>query len=286
MQLTLYFSSNDFIKIDILPEFKKWFEFYKEKNAAESNCLELSSRTEPYTRSKIDKFVNKSLIYNAWETILVNINMLEKQMSASHRLNLPASFDFSQQTLNKIHRFFTAHSINSNLPKYLLDPINESVHELESFCSTDNKAYIARQGKIKGLEFRGNSLTKNNYFDLSNLPPISNTIDYSKGIPVLLNDFILGKPYIQAFYDEDNPCNSDITGRTVSDGGFVIDINQNRKKLYQSAKFSRWCKHYGLEIDKLPLENQIGSVTDISCSLKKIYYHFLLGFNLERIWFS
>lgn len=283
MKIKLFFTNNDYVIIDVYSQFNEWFDYFYHLSK-DNHYLELFSKVEPYKKNFISRYKQKKLIDHCWGVIVENSYLLHKEYNLTID-NLPTSFNFSQNTLNNIHRFFTKNSMSEKLPKHLLKPINECVHTLESFCPTSNKSFVKKLGTIKALELRGKTKESSFYYQLSSKERkiSSSYIDYSLGLPVFLNDFILGKPYIQSFYDEDNPREDDITGRAVSDGGFVIDINHNRKKLYQSKRFLKWFENHNLKTNNLPLETQIGYVKESSCSLKKIYYHFLLGFDLKEI---
>jgi len=100
-----------------------------------------------------------------------------------------------------------------------------------------------------------------------------NTLDefqksYSNNYPnVLLTEEIQGKSYLRAFADNDNPTLSDVSGRYGSYGGFLIDIYQHRKQIYESKEFNNWLEGYSLKKENLPLEHPLGQVIDSSLAL-------------------
>jgi hypothetical protein len=216
---------------------------------------------------------------------------------------LPNKFNYDQALLNTIHRFFTYNSawallgcnndMSGNTPiDYVdvpnpFDPsfiptdlrtfftainnLNVSVHELEMFCTTTNKDMILntiKENKKIVVDVRNSHEYTNNgwiYF--------GNTLDefqksYSNTYPnVILTEEIQGKSYLRAFADNDDPTQSDVTGRYGSYGGFLIDIYQHRKQIYESKEFNDWLETYGLKKENLPLEHPLGQIIESSLLL-------------------
>jgi hypothetical protein len=100
-----------------------------------------------------------------------------------------------------------------------------------------------------------------------------NTLDnfqklYSNNYPtVMMTEEIQGKSYLRAFADHDDPTQLDVTGRYGSYGGFLIDVYQHNRQIYESKEFNTWLKSYGLKKEDLPLEHPLGQVIDSSLSL-------------------
>jgi hypothetical protein len=219
---------------------------------------------------------------------------------------LPEKFNYDQQILNSIHRFFTYNAmwlsdlendpntvnpfdINFKFPKnmpphYWTDIIviiNDAVHELEHVANpTPNKEYVDAHYPIYALEVLPTAHDDWMLFTEQEAKLQSTYFDHTADTLVLLNRSILGKPFIQSFYEHDNPTLKDCTGRLGSHGGFIIDVNDNRKKLYQSEKFKSWVESHNLDYDKLPLEFPIGYVED---STKPLHYFFDHSKDFENV---
>ena len=60
---------------------------------------------------------------------------------------------------------------------------------------------------------------------------------------------------------EDDDLNAkDCTGRLGSYGGFYIDLDDNRKKIYRSEQFNNYLRKHGRSLNNTPLEFPIGYV--------------------------
>jgi hypothetical protein len=93
-------------------------------------------------------------------------------------------------------------------------------------------------------------------------------LDYSGGPIVTLSRSILGKCFLQSFYEEDDPTCDDCGGRQMSSGGFYVDIDDTRRRIYESPEFNSWLKKYSLNRTECPLEFQLGNVVESSDDLK------------------
>jgi hypothetical protein len=200
-------------------------------------------------------------------------------------------FDCNQETLNFWHRFFTYNVLwfpnkdilpNPYDTKFVLpdnvqhqdwfsivDKINVAVHKLEIYTvPLANKKLIAEQYPLAELTF----MPDRQHTDLSTWFPFTkdeqqhnfNSYIDSLDSMVLLNTSILGKSVLQAFYEHDDPTADDCTGRLGSFGGFVIDLTDNRRQLYQSMEFQRWLKQYNLDDTQIPYEFPIGTIATTS----------------------
>lgn len=271
---------------------KKWFYYFKGiSNWYKCNFFPDNSFKAFDT---IKKSINPEF---EWRNIKSAINLLEN-LGFQFPVDLPKEFDKNQKTLNYLHRFFTYNILwyhdnkkNPCLNPYdnnfkldetmsfqqwldILDEINQSVHRLESYAiPQDNLKFIRNTFPLcfynliptrtttdltTWLDF--DDFDKNNnykYFDYFN------EIDHDNQL-ILLNESILGKSVLQSFSDEDDVNARDCTGRLGSFGGFIIDLNQNRNKIYQSEKFKKWAHRQQCRVNLLPLEFPIGYLKNIS----------------------
>jgi hypothetical protein len=301
MKLKLNFLKNNFILIQVFEENLTWFNFFKDRkncNHYDPNFVRKSLFT--YIDRSNTEYSAHLEIY--WSSIKENTEYLKSQ-NFKLPYELPDEFNYSQELLNTIHRVFTYSSswalskcnndMSGNTPLScpdILNPFDESftptdlskfftainnlnvaVHELETFCTTVNKNMVLRvKNKNNNIvvDVRNSHEYTNNgwiYF--------GNTLDefqksYSNNYPnVILTEEIQGKSYLRAFADNDDPTQLDVTGRYGSYGGFLIDIYQHRKQIYESEEFNNWLEGHGLKKENLPLEHPLGQVIDSSLAL-------------------
>jgi hypothetical protein len=86
---------------------------------------------------------------------------------------------------------------------------------------------------------------------------------------VILNESILGKSVLQSFSENDNPNAQDCTGRLGSYGGFIIELDDNRKNIYRSKEFISWAQSHNRVFNSLPLEFPIGYIPDFKNQCRK-----------------
>jgi hypothetical protein len=93
---------------------------------------------------------------------------------------------------------------------------------------------------------------------------------------IIMSEEIQGKSYLRAFIDNDDPREIDISGRSGSYGGFIIDLVEDRKKIYQSEEFNNWLNLYNLKKEELPLEWPLGKIREVTQPLYEFkYYDFI-----------
>jgi hypothetical protein len=277
----------------------KWFTYYQKLS------LENFYDAIPVRHSICYDPLDPDKIKEHWKTI---VDSLEQLRNLGYKLpwQMPQEFDGKQSTLNVLHRFFTYNSMwffesknlpnpfdpnfkpgqkilnpfdpNFGLPKKinfeswtrLIDPINKSVHALESTTDlTDNKQFICKQLPLPGIHvLQSNMFHPDKQFLEEDQTWLSFTeeeqqINYTyfdSDLPlVILDSAILGKCVMQSFAEDDDFTAKDCTGRLGSYGGFWIDLTDNRKQIYQSDYFKKWLeKHF--YVWGVPLEFPIGYV--------------------------
>ena len=276
MYIKLQYALNQTITIKLFdnPAVIKWF-----------NCYQGSRYQQSWIHTnkfKIFKFLQPLIYpgYNSkrWNTIKSTLSKLE-QLGYNIPFKLPVKFTDDQNLLNQLHRFFTYNVLwhQSSQPNPydkdfttdlgfqewhdLLDKINTSVHFLELSSTTNNRkildrfpiSYIWINLKKKSfdtvLEFDETDQQENYKYFANDPRPL-----------VLLDGSILGKSVLQSFLDNDDPTCKDCSGRTVSHGGFMIDLNNSRSQIYSSKEFLAWTEKF--KLGQLPLEFPIGYVTN------------------------
>jgi len=292
MQLKLIFPNTHIsIQLKQHPTIEKWFKFFQTLTNNQPDYYRMFFSDEFRLLPGSDFIDYKT----QWKIIQDSIDTMR---SAGYTVpfDLPPEFDFNQQTLNTLHRFFTYNcdwwyrqSIEPNpfdgkfrppadwdFSKWysIIGQINEAVHSLEMCTQTDTKLLyrsnpaqfflptwvINNPASITGELIRTCYLPFDSYDQSFNYEPM----DFSRGAPVTLNASILGKCMLQSYFEEDDPTARDASGREGSYGGYCIHLNRRREEIYRSEHFGQWAARHGRTVDSMPLEFQIGHVTGTS----------------------
>jgi hypothetical protein len=164
--------------------------------------------------------------------------------------------EFSRQDLNKIHRYFTTAtsfntwSLNSEriiersdsnyfiFNSRLID-INSAVHIFEGYYSTENKIAVKSNNIVT---FQAKDQPTDYY---SHEPGDWRYLDYDLEFDVFIEYAICGKSYFQAFIDNDDPREWDITAQFSSHANtFYIDNDNKRNDTMKGEVFKTWLKNH------------------------------------------
>jgi hypothetical protein len=195
--------------------------------------------------------------------------------------DIPETFSSDQDLLNRLHRYYTesASEIDTKSELFkLVSKINYCVHELEEFTPSDNPTYVS------DLWFHVDDypIPMDCWIDLDDQQQENyKFFDYDYDYTVRLDRSILGKCVLQAFVEDDDPNARDCTGRLGSFGGFFIDTNKKLKELYESDRFTKWCRRHGKQPREFPLEFVIGKVQQFSDEPGEYKNKILAGLNFE-----
>jgi hypothetical protein len=295
MKLQVVFQDDSFVDLVLFQNntVLKWFKHFQ--------CYQENYHLPKLAKSPNHKNIGSD-IGNYWNQIKVSINELEN-IGYRFPLLIADKFDYSQDTLNKLHRFFTYNILwyrdynNENpfdkdfeLPNGItfqnwldiLDKINVSVHYLEQFTiEHENKKFLRDQFSYLNIAFappaRKSHTDLDSWLDFDDEDQLHNFNEYmSLESPlVILSQSVLGKYVLKSFCENDDPNALDCTGRLGSFGSFEIELDDNRKKFYRSDKFIQWAASYGRTTESLPLEFPIGYLPDptrqIDLLLRKVY---------------
>lgn len=181
------------------------------------------------------------------------INAFNASMDFQFPFEVTASTEFTRKDLNTIHRYFTTGSsfrswtldseklIETNNPLFAefqqrISAINDAVHTLEKYYDTPNKT---QSKEVDILSFQLCSQNRKDYFQ--HQVGDWRYLDYNLEYDVFMNYAICGKDHFQAYIDDDDPRNWDITSQYSSYYNFFyIDINGERNKIMSSPKFKLW----------------------------------------------
>ena len=236
---------------------------------------------------------NSDTISKHWGEILEGLNGM-KELGNEINKQFPNEFDFSQETLNVLHRIFTyvdlyhfneiseypycdnySHPTNISWEHYhsIVNKINSGVHSLESWVKpTDNLIFAQENFDLPRILYcvKNYSTFKMNWceFDNEEYKQNFNFLSYDKSNLVILRETILGKSPLTSFINNDNPNLPDCTGRFATDGSLSILLDDDLQKLYNSDNFNSWCSSYGKTPSDFPLEFAIGYVEDSSNELR------------------
>jgi hypothetical protein len=296
MQLKLIFpNSHITIELKQHPTIEKWFKFFQNITNQQPDYYRMffSDEFRLPRRPKIDH-------KKQWKIIQDSLTVM-RDAGYCMPFEIPAEFDFSQSTLNQLHRFFTyncdwwhqqetkPNPFDNNFrppPEWdfaywhsIIRQINQAVHTLEVCVTTPTKLLYQEPGgkmilpswilntpaSITGELIEIRYLPFDSYEQSCNYEPM----DFSRGAPVTLNASILGKCMLQSYFEEDDPTAEDARGREGSYGGYCIHLNRRREEIYRSEHFRQWAASYGRTVDSLPLEFQIGHV--VGTSMEDLY---------------
>lgn len=297
MMIKLNFENNNHILIKLFdkPAIRRWRATYKQATTEVENFY----RMRPIKNIFATEYPFQVIVDGEWNIIKTVFDRLRK-INCEIPFDVPDQFDHKQSTLNTLHRYYTGYAAEAHLPDnlrmiqienngifeyerhmsltswlLLIDKINQSVHKLENFVHTSTKSFMYSNYPLSYLDFTESlnsiDLSKKSYitrFDDTEQELNCDQLDYSDGPIVTMSRSILGKCFLQSFYEEDDPTCSDCGGRQMSCGGFYIDIDDTRKRVYESSEFDSWLKKYNLNRTECPLEFQLGNVIETTSDLK------------------
>ena len=214
-----------------------------------------------------------------------------------HKDSLINQDDAAQDLLNKLHRSFTTSTkyhyagnkiliwnerIESafTIPDgklarvlYLTEIVNEMVHDTEYYMKTHRKT-SDRNKVLNQVELLANITNDNPYTDLGPYYTLKGWFttyteeDYSyfsdsNEYDVWVGRDILGKDFIHAYYDCDDPTNWDVTGSLGYSGKIAMDVGPTVKAdILQSDNFHAWLDGYGVKYSKKMGGMPLGTIVE------------------------
>jgi hypothetical protein len=181
------------------------------------------------------------------------IDEFNSSMDFKFPFEIRDNIEFTRKDLNTIHRYFTTGSsfrswtldseklIETNSPLFetfqkRLSAINDAVHILDNYYDNGRKK---QSTNVDILSFQPVSQDRLDYFQ--HQVGDWRYLDYDLEYDVFMNYAICGKDYFQAYIDDDDPRNWDITSQYSSYYNFFyIDVNGERNKVMSSHEFKLW----------------------------------------------
>jgi hypothetical protein len=168
----------------------------------------------------------------------------------------------TQQTLNRLHRYAVVGTEfrnrwlengpatfdwvdynNDNEFMYLLNLLNQKIHALEDLVRTPHRHdfyQLVNTMEIRMLASKYEDVTVYQEGTDLDIPDSMHPHLRLSGYDVWIKKDLLGKDYITAFADHDDPTQFDVRPPPMTSGGLHIDLNQCRDKLYREPEFINW----------------------------------------------
>lgn len=219
---------------------------------------------------KVDWPYYKKLDSTAFTIVDTIIDVINKINTLEYLSPLPekitrnqfTSFDLTtQHLLNRLHRYcvvgtecrnrwlyhdaptFEWVQWDDDQYMYLLNLLNQSIHSLEEYVKTPHRVKFSRTISSQQINFCASRYTDVDiYADGADLEIPDSMQDQLRisGYDVWIKKDILGKDFITAFADHDNPAEFDVRPPPMISGGLSIDFNNGKDTLYRSEEFQTW----------------------------------------------
>jgi len=187
----------------------------------------------------------------------------------------------AQQVLNRLHRYAVVAADTRNrwvmneppsyewVPydvekfDYAINLLNQNIHNLEQCVNTPHKDKFHGVWRSTEILFDASKYSDVNiYHDDVDVGIADDMFPHLRltGYDVWIKKDLLGKDYITAFADHDDPVEFDVRPPTMYSGGIHIDQNSGKDDIYYSTEFVNWLgssptDHHG----NYPLGNIVGN---------------------------
>jgi hypothetical protein len=198
------------------------------------------------------------------------LNVIKTINSSSYLCPLPeivtkdqlSRLDLStQQLLNRLHRYavvatefgnrwhhngqeeFNPVPYTNDEFMYNINVLNQSIHYLEEYVITPHKQEFLRQVQTVEFVFESSKYQDVDVFLDGSAVAIPDEMQQHlrlSGYDVWIKKDLLGKDFITAFADHDDPAQFDIRPPPTISGGIAIDLDQGRDNLFDSPLFAAW----------------------------------------------
>jgi hypothetical protein len=282
-----------------IPFLKVMFETFEKEFRSGPSLGYTRSKNLPYIREQAKRLVDSVDELNA-----MGYNYpYQVQLDSFDNCDLAG-----QELLNKLHRSFTTAQRDhyQHPPKfvwsdrfdseftvdpkdldrmlYLTETLNNAVHNTEHYMmtpyKTTNFGEVIQQVEVKSLvtnEISKVHTDKGPYETLSGWFQKYTEEDYelfsdSDEYDVWVGRDILGKDFIHAFYDYDDPTNWDVTGQLGYSGKIAMDVGTVTKSMViKSDNFKQWLDKYNVPYSKKMGGMPLGTVIEGKDLLRAFY---------------
>jgi hypothetical protein len=275
------------------PFVKKWTDHFC--NMQKVYDIDYHAETQPVYH--ITREIND--IHKDIENLITSIKKVNNFPFDVEKITYNNLFDNhfeGQKILNEIHRYFTTagRTINEHNghwsdnfdSKFTFNEenkeefghhhalINDWVHELDQSILTPRKE-IDFKNQIVNLQFEFGAQKLDCRFDEGTYVNISEEdymyADDNIDIDVWCGNDILGKDYIEAYYDHDDPTQWDVTPINGHSGKFKINVasqwyekdstDNTLQQLVKSNNFQSWLENWGVEYVPEMVGMPLGKIT-------------------------
>lgn len=258
----LHFATNSgTVVVDLLDnEFVDfWLEHFL--NMHQRYTLDIRSVEWPYLRPRdhlIPDLIQRTVDIAEQINSLPDIQPLPETVLASTLM--PLNLD-TQRFLNRLHRYlvtatelrdrwhwagpaeFAWRPYDDQQFQYLLNLLNQTIHALEEYVVTPHRQQFNRFITSREVSFSASRYQDVNIYhddvDLS-IPNHMQRHLCLHGHDVWIKKDILGKDFITAFADHDDPLAFDVRSPPMISGGLMFDINSSRTDLFHHPAFAAW----------------------------------------------
>lgn len=183
---------------------------------------------------------------------------LPETVTAQQLLSLDLN---TQQVLNRLHRYAVVCSDYRDrwcqsgpvmfewIPweneqfMYLTNLLNQSIHQLENYVITPHKQEFSQSIQTVEFVFESSLYQDVDVFAAGAEIAVPEHMQQHlklSGYDVWVKKDLLGKDFVTAFADHDDPDQFDIRPQNIISGGIAIDVNSWRDSFFNSAAFTSW----------------------------------------------
>ena len=232
-----------------------------------------------FTTSMITKYKTPYLSKKLQKDILdMKKNGATHYQISDFIINHPTLEDFYQLSDDNNDEFFNA-----------LEKINSYIHFYESSYLRSSRANeLDRNNGCLVFDIDGKTVDggcHENFYEEMVQPDFSQFSFQGSEYNVYALKKILGKDYLTAYFQFDDPTAWDISNMMIIDGTFEIDYNDNYNYLYNSTGFNHWIEHFELQNRNIFSNYQIGKVInqEFLTTIKSIQPVNIVNNNIETV---
>lgn len=209
-------------------------------------------------KHEVDQAIDQVVAATQLIDSLQDIAPLPEKISREHLADLDLS---AQKVLNRLHRYAVVATQHRNrwiqqepasfawVPwenaefDYAVNLLNQNIHNLERYVSTPHKRKFWAAWYSTEILFDASKYTDVDiYHDDVDVAITDDMFPHLRltGYDVWIKKDLLGKDFITAFADHDDPAQFDVRPPTIFSGGIHINQNAGKDHIYHSQEFVDW----------------------------------------------